>query len=106
MTKAIKAREWLVKAEQDLKYARLVLPNYSDLFEVALYHCQQCAEKSLKGYLVFNDIRFEKTHNLETLIYQCETKDKAFSDLLSVAQSLTPFATDYRYPSGKWFLRF
>ncbi len=53
MTKFIKAREWLVRAEQDLKYARLVLPNHSDLFEVALYHCQQCAEKSLKGYLVY-----------------------------------------------------
>lgn len=33
----------------------------------AAYHAQQCAEKSIKGFLTFNGCRVAKTHALEEL---------------------------------------
>ena len=33
----------------------------------ALYHCQQAAEKALKGFLAFHDHPFRRTHDLREL---------------------------------------
>jgi HEPN domain-containing protein len=35
------------------------------LFDEAVFHCQQAAEKAPKGFLAFNGCSFRKTHNLE-----------------------------------------
>ena len=40
---------WLKIAQEDLKMAKLALPN--GLFSPLVYHCQQAAERTLKGYL-------------------------------------------------------
>ena len=29
-----------------------------------MYHCQQAAEKAIKGYLTYHEVEFERTHNL------------------------------------------
>jgi len=44
---------------------RLVL--LERLFGHALFWCQQAAEKSLKGFLTWNECSFRKTHDLEEL---------------------------------------
>ena len=38
------------------------------LLDIAIYHCQQAAEKALKGYLVHRDKRVEKTHDVGLLL--------------------------------------
>jgi HEPN domain-containing protein len=34
------------------------------LFGAAVFHCQQAAEKALKGFLAWHDTPFRKTHDL------------------------------------------
>ncbi|MBN2050303.1 MAG: HEPN domain-containing protein [Spirochaetales bacterium] len=36
--------------------------------EIICFHCQQAAEKALKAYLAYNEIRPPKTHDLDELI--------------------------------------
>lgn len=39
--------EWLFKAEHDLKSSKLLSESRDELLDTAIYHAQQCAEKSL-----------------------------------------------------------
>jgi len=66
--------------------------------DTAIYHCQQAAGKSLKAYLVYRDIPFEKVHNLTVLLQYCIDLDPTFSELSNAAASLSPYATAFRYP--------
>ena len=59
---------------------------------------QQAAEKALKGYLLFHDVRFEKTHDIVLLVSQAMDVDPSFSALVEIARLLTPLAVEYRYP--------
>ena len=44
---------WLAKAASDLRLVALALKNNDEaVFESAIYHTQQAAEKSLKAFLV------------------------------------------------------
>jgi HEPN domain-containing protein len=64
-----------------------------------LFHCQQAAEKALKGLLFYRGASFEKTHDLRELIILCRKLDPAFDALRKDAALLTPFALKYRYPT-------
>ena len=51
--KRLLVQQWLQKARRDLMAAQklgLELP------DIAIYHCQQGAEKALKGFLILHDI--------------------------------------------------
>ncbi len=49
---------WFAKAHLDLRTANLVLEAEPPLYEPAVFHCQQAAEKSIKGFLAFHKVRF------------------------------------------------
>jgi HEPN domain-containing protein len=55
-------------------------------------------EKYLKGYLTWNDIIPEKTHNLTYLNRICIEKDKAFKNIKTECDILNRFSNDIRYP--------
>lgn len=61
-------RRWLVKACHDLAAAGKLAGGPDVYLDVAIYHCQQAAEKALKALLVFHDQRFQKTHDLRVLV--------------------------------------
>ena len=66
--------------------------------DVATFHTQQCAEKALKGFLVYKNKRFPKVHDLELLVklwvkFNCE-----FQQLFEYAKNLTPYCVEFRYP--------
>jgi len=42
------ARDWLVKAENDLASAKLLASAAPPLRDTAVYHCQQAGEKALR----------------------------------------------------------
>jgi HEPN domain-containing protein len=65
---------------------------------VAVYHCQQAAEKALKGFLVYHGLRPEKTHDLGLLIERAMEIEPGFGSWQDAADRLTPFATAYRSP--------
>ena len=87
--------EWLVRARHDLEGASLLIGALPDL---AVFHCQQAVEKTLKGFLSFHDVLFRKTHELEELGTQCSNVDPSLE--LEPAYELTPFAWRFRYPGG------
>ncbi len=91
-------RSWLSKASHDLAAARLLGTSDPPLLDVALYHCQQAAEKALKGYLVYRDQRVAKVHDVGLLLEQAMRIEPGFGPGQDAADRLTPFATLFRYP--------
>ena len=89
-------RNWLIKAQHDLAAARKLSTEPDPYLDVAVYHCQQTAEKAIKGFLVLHDQPFEKTHDVEVLITLALRYDARFSEWLEAAVRLTPYATEFR----------
>ena len=97
---AAEAKAWMVKAWRDLETARRAATGEPPFYDIAVYHCQQAAEKAVKAFLVYHDKPYEKTHDIEVLIdLACEI-DSKFSDLADAADALTPYATRFRYPNA------
>ncbi len=92
-------QQWLIKSQRDLKVAWVLFKNEESLLDAVVYHCQQSAEKSLKAYLTYQNIVFRKTHDLDVLIDLCCQSEASFQDLKDGADTLTPYATEFRYPS-------
>ena len=89
---------WLIKAGNDLRTSRTMLTTDPPVTDVVCFHAQQCAEKSLKAFLVFADIHIEKTHYLPRLLELCKGADPAFDELKDAAAELTDYAVAGRYP--------
>ncbi len=89
--------EWFAKGDKDYKSAiQLLEASDSELYENVAFHCQQCAEKYLKGFLVFNNQEIEKTHSIEKILKKCQLFDD-FSIFYNLID-LTAFAVTFRYP--------
>ena len=88
--------QWLLKAERDIDSAELLLNG--KLYDTAIYHTQQCAEKALKGFLAFKRQPIQKTHDLVVLVKMCEKLDADFDDISSQAYGLKGLDVEYRYP--------
>jgi HEPN domain-containing protein len=91
--------EWIDKAEGDFATAERELqvqqrPN----FDAVCFHSQQCAEKYLKACLQEANVAFSKTHDLGTLLDLCLPIEPNWSSLRSVADTLTTYAVEFRYP--------
>ena len=54
------------------------------LLDTAIYHCQQAAEKAIKGWLQSQDKPFPKTHDIEDLVAQAE---KLYGDFKQIAKA-------------------
>jgi HEPN domain-containing protein len=90
--------EWLAIASTDLKTAKKLIGGNDPVFNTAIYHAQQCAEKALKAYLSFKQNPIVKTHDLGELVELCIPFNEGFSDLMDDADILTPYNILYRYP--------
>lgn len=90
--------QWLIKAEHDLKSARLLANAEDPLWDTAVYHCQQVAEKCLKAVLSYHRQHVRRTHDLTALLETCITLNSTFDELREAAEDLTPYATFFRYP--------
>jgi len=90
---------WLQKAKQDLLSAQILLRNVPPILETACFHCQQTVEKSLKAFLVWKKIPFEKVHNLTYLMDLCESQESEFAFFRDMAENLESYAVVIRYPS-------
>jgi HEPN domain-containing protein len=97
-TKEELTRNWFVKSMRDLLSAREPAEAELPLLDTAAYHCQQAAEKAIKAFLLYYDVRFEKTHDIEVLVSQSQSIYSDFSMCLDAARILTPLAIEYRYP--------
>ena len=77
--------EWLDLAEMDLGAAEYLLGMRPVPVEIICYHCEQAAEKMLKGTLAQFGMEPPKTHDLIQLCKLC--------------MELTPYGVQVRYPS-------
>ena len=94
------AKAWMVKAWRDLETARRAADGQPPFYDVAVYHCQQAAEKAVKAFLVHHGKPYEKTHDIEVLAdLACEI-ESTFGKLADAADALTPYATRFRYPNA------
>ena len=91
-------KEWYNFAEMDLISANHLMSLVPIPVEIICYHCQQSAEKALKGYLIFLDIKPSRTHNIENLIQSLEEKDPSIMELGKHAVLLSSYAVSTRYP--------
>jgi HEPN domain-containing protein len=92
-------RHWLTLAREDLQVAGLLLTETRYLGPI-LFPCQQAAEKALKGFLIWHDRPFRRTHDLVELVNQCAVVAPEFAVLRAPADILTPYAVDARYPES------
>ena len=92
-----KHEHWLLIAQEDLDSAKhlFLVP-----FMTGLFHIQQCAEKSLKAYLMLKKGMVIKTHDLVRLVDTCMEFDKNFETLRLFAAVLTPYEVAGRYPDN------
>jgi HEPN domain-containing protein len=80
---------YIVKAEHDLKTAKDEIITNKPATDTVCFHTQQCAEKYLKAYLVFNGKEITKTlktHNIEVLLVACKEMDDSFNYLTNIAE--------------------
>ena len=93
-------RDWLTRASHDLGAARALSAMEQPLLDTAIYHCQQAAEKTVKGWLQLQDEPFPRTHDIEELVNHAAKVDVGFRTFAHAAGVLTPYVSAFRYPGG------
>jgi HEPN domain-containing protein len=95
---AIVAREWMAKADNDLKTAAHTLKLKDKCpTDTVCFHAQQCVEKYLKAFLVMLEIEFPRTHDVEILV-SLIPKGVRLPLTVEEQRRLTEYATVMRYP--------
>ena len=86
------------KADRDLEVAERELTITNPLTDIICFHAQQSAEKYMKAYLIFLDIEFQKTHDVEDLVAVAGKKDPSILEFKDIGAELSAFAVEARYP--------
>jgi len=97
---ALLSAQWMEKARRDLASAIRLLDGEPPYLDTAVYHCQQAAEKALKGYLAGRGQPLRRVHDLILLLDECTGLHPSFGRLADAAATLTPYGTAFRYPGN------
>jgi len=93
------AERWFQKAENDLLNVENNLKAERYAADTVCFHCQQAAEKYLKGFLAWHQVPFSKTHDLVTLLQQVKQIVGEDADPLSASVLLLDdYSVGIRYP--------
>lgn len=90
--------KWLEFAKRDLDSAKFLINMHPKPIEIICYHCEQSAEKYLKGYLIKHGNRIEKTHDLVLINNKCKRIDDSFNIIEDECIELVPYGVQVRYP--------
>lgn len=93
-------RAWFTKAAKDLLAAEHEFSAVPPLLGDIVFHCQQAAEKAMKGFLTWHNRPFRKTHSLEEIGEQCLEIDQTLKPMVDRAVPLTEYAWKFRYPGA------
>ena len=89
-------RNWLFRANEDIAVIKSLFESEPDFYASTIcFHSQQAVEKFLKAFLVFQNIDFPKTHDLDFLLLECKKIDSVNFDI--DLGSLTDFGVSVRY---------
>ena len=90
--------EWMYKADQDFGFSSLGLADKDNkYFDPICVLLHQAAEKYLKAYIVSNELKFEKQHDLIKLLNTCVENDASLAVLQESCEFLNPFYQEIRY---------
>ncbi len=90
-------KTWLFRANEDIAVIEKLFESEPELYASTIcFHAQQAVEKFLKAFLVFHNIDFPKTHDLDYLLLECKKIDARNFDI--DLGSLTDFGVSLRYP--------
>ncbi len=90
--------DWLFHANLDFLAAKCLIEDERCYFATA-FHCQQCIEKALKGYMLFKIRRLYDGHNLTWLCKQAMQLDEHFRDYIKDSVALNRYYIETRYPA-------
>jgi HEPN domain-containing protein len=92
-------KEWVFKAEGDHRSAEALLYQIEiPEIDTACFHCQQCAEKYVKAFLVEHEVDFPRSHDLIRLLGLCLTIDENFEKIRDNLRRLENYGVIIRYP--------
>jgi len=99
-----RTKEWILKAESDLKIGKHEILSDDPATDAIAFHMQQCVEKYLKAFLTSYGKPFRKTHDLTELITECLELDPEFQKLFDMnVDRLTEYSIEIRYPEEFFF---
>jgi len=90
---------WFEYAENDLEAAKILSLQVKPKYEIICYHCQQSAEKALKGFIASKNGKLQKTHDLVVLCETCASWDPDFEKIIINCSDLTVYSSEVRYPN-------
>jgi len=94
-------RKWVEKANRDIEVAKELYNN--GYYDYSCYFSQQAVEKLLKAFLVENNRKYPRTHDIKHLINLCVDLDKDFKYLFEIgADKLSLYSTEIRYPEFEY----
>jgi len=88
---------WILKANRDLLTIEHELTMNEPVTDSICFHAQQTAEKYLKAYLISEQKKFSRTHNIDLLLQLCIEIENSFVELEEIIK-LTDYAVELRYP--------
>lgn len=91
--------EWLELGNQDLKSAEYLSDMRPMPLEVIGFLCQQAVEKHIKAYLIRNNVKPDKTHDLLYLLQMCLKYNKEFSSIEKACSSSPNMQFIYAIPT-------
>jgi HEPN domain-containing protein len=90
-------QNWLFRANEDIAVMHSLTGIGLEFYTSTIcFHAQQAVEKFLKAFLIYHDVDFPKTHDLDFLLSKCQQIDKTSFDI--DLKSLTDFGVSIRYP--------
>lgn len=92
------ARNWFAKADGDRRMAGLALGASPALIDGAAFHCQQAAEKLLKGLIVSAAAKIPKTHRIEALLPLIAPAYAEIATLAAPLVATSGWSVELRYP--------
>jgi HEPN domain-containing protein len=94
-------KEWIAKAEEDYKTVlTLNRQRKNKLPNSICFHCQQCIEKYLKAFLIYNESEPPRTHDLRKLNDVAVNFDASLNSIYDLLEQLNPYSVEFRYPGS------
>jgi HEPN domain-containing protein len=90
-------KNWLFRANEDIAVIKNLIESGVEFYTSTIcFHAQQASEKFLKSFLVYHNVDFPKTHDLDFLLLECQKIAKIEFEI--ELKSLTDFGVAVRYP--------
>ncbi len=93
------ALEWFERGDHNIATAKMLLENKWFTDTIA-YHIQQAIEMYIKGFLVLQNQKPPKIHDLDILISQASRYDEQLNAFLELCEKATKYYLEDRYPPG------